>query len=255
MSSNRQPIPKHVWKALYRYVAEVNGDIGFMNYGFAGGAALDLDAHDEVERYGMQLYDCVAGDVSLEGANLVEVGSGRGGGARFLMRYRNGAGYVGIDFSPSNVVLSRRRFLGLPSIRFAVGDAEQLPLRAASADAVINVESSHCYADRSRFFDEARRILRPGGRFLFADFFAHDVRPEPLFETAGFRVERCDEITSGVVSALNADSERRRTIAAAAEPHRQALLASWAGVEGLPIYESFRSGAIRYWALGARIVG
>lgn len=50
------------------------------------------------------------------------------------------------------------------------GDAEKLPLADASFDAVLNVESSHCYGNVETFFREAARVLRPDGRFLFADF-------------------------------------------------------------------------------------
>jgi SAM-dependent methyltransferase len=36
-------------------------------------------------------------------------------------------------------------------------------------DAVVNIESSHCYESMDTFLSEACRVLRPGGRFFFAD--------------------------------------------------------------------------------------
>jgi ubiquinone/menaquinone biosynthesis C-methylase UbiE len=43
------------------------------------------------------------------------------------------------------------------------GDAENLPFPQVSFDAVINVESAHCYGSIERFLAEVHRVLRPGG--------------------------------------------------------------------------------------------
>jgi len=50
------------------------------------------------------------------------------------------------------------------------GDAESLPFADESFDAVINVEAAHGYPNFPRFLAEVARVLRPGGRFLYADF-------------------------------------------------------------------------------------
>ena len=49
------------------------------------------------------------------------------------------------------------------------GDAENLPFEDNSFDAIINVESSHCYGNVEQFLREVHRVLRPGGDFLFVD--------------------------------------------------------------------------------------
>jgi fatty-acid O-methyltransferase len=51
-----------------------------------------------------------------------------------------------------------RRRHPLPGLTFVCGDA------------VVNVESSHCYPRFDRFLAEVARVLRPGGMFLYADF-------------------------------------------------------------------------------------
>ena len=61
----------------------------FMNYGYepeAGGPVITLDAEDEPDRLCVQLYEQVLAGVSLSGRDVVEVGSGRGGGASYLAR-------------------------------------------------------------------------------------------------------------------------------------------------------------------------
>jgi len=112
----------------------------FMNYGFADreSSYLQLEPGDEQDRYCIQLYRHVAGAVDLTRRNVLEVGSGRGGGASFVKRYLNPARVTGVDLSESAVdfSMSRHRVEGL---HFRVGDAERLPFDNDSFDVVINV--------------------------------------------------------------------------------------------------------------------
>lgn len=54
-------------------------------------------------------------------------------------------------------------------IRLMEGRAERLPIRDASVDILLNVESSHLYADMDAFLREVFRVLKPGGYFCWAD--------------------------------------------------------------------------------------
>lgn len=45
-----------------------------------------------------------------------------------------------------------------------------------SFDAVINVEAAHGYPDFPRFLAEVAPVLRPGGRFLYADMSVRRAR-------------------------------------------------------------------------------
>src|ERR1700744_1324176 len=66
-------------------------EVIFLNYGYAtsdsGGTTLELEAADEANRYPIQLYNRVASAVDLRGKDVLEVGSGRGGGAAFIQKY------------------------------------------------------------------------------------------------------------------------------------------------------------------------
>ena len=94
------------------------------------------------------------------GREVLEVGSGRGGGASFVARYLRPSRVVGVDVSPQSVAFCRARH-SAPGLSFEVGNAEQLGFAAASFDAILNVESSHCYGDMGAFVREVRRVLRP----------------------------------------------------------------------------------------------
>ena len=50
--------------------------------------------------------------------------------------------------------------------------AEQIPLPDASVDGVLSVETMCSVADAELALSEARRVLRPGGRFVFAEHVA-----------------------------------------------------------------------------------
>src|SRR5687767_4737263 len=99
-----------------------------MNYGYATSDAntLSLDPSDEPERYCLQLYHHVTSSISLEGRTVVEVGSGRGGGASFVKRYLRPRRMIGLDLSSDAVDLCRKRH-SMEGLEFRVGDAENLP--------------------------------------------------------------------------------------------------------------------------------
>jgi ubiquinone/menaquinone biosynthesis C-methylase UbiE len=56
--------------------------------------------------------------------------------------------------------------------------AEDLPWRDATFDRLFCVNSLHHFADRARFFAEARRVLRPGGGLLTVGMDPHTDRDE-----------------------------------------------------------------------------
>ena len=138
-----------IWRWWYgrlagKYTAR---DWTFMNYGYAppaGTEPLPLDPADEPDRYCAQLYHHVAGPAHLRGADVLEVGSGRGGGASFLTRTHRPASYTGADYSPQAVALCQQRHAGVPGLKFVVGDAEKLPFPDASFERS-RLRSAFCF--------------------------------------------------------------------------------------------------------------
>ena len=224
----------------------------FMNYGYAPlspeASPLALEPADEPNRYCIQLYAHLAGPYDLSARRVLEVGSGRGGGSSFIARYLAPAEMVGVDFSPTAVAFSRRTHQ-LAGLRFVHGDAEDLPFNDAGFDAVINVESSHCYASMPRFLGEVARVLRPGGHFLFADFRPHAQLPllhQQLLD-AGLRVIRQEDITPNVLAAIEADNARKLAQIGRLAPRLlQRWIAEFAGAPGSKIYADFTSGHTAY---------
>ncbi|MCB9884652.1 MAG: class I SAM-dependent methyltransferase [Planctomycetes bacterium] len=218
----------------------------FMNYGYeqeAGAALLPLDPEDEPDRLCAQLYEQVVAGVGLRGREVVEVGSGRGGGASYLTRTHRPSRYTGIDYSAAAVKLCRGAHGSVAGLTFVTGDAEHLPLPDASCDVVVNVESSHCYGDVTKFFGEVARVLRPGGHFAYADFRSPadmEKVAAQLAATAGLHLTEHFDITERVLAALTSDDARkRRLIEEIVPPRLQHLFGEFAGLSGGQVFRAF----------------
>merc|ERR1719482_1916837 len=154
------------------YHLDANSNFEFMNWGLqtdplhkcAAGAAEPLQANLYTQLGSM------AG--SWEGARVLEVGSGRGGGAKAVSKCFCPSLYVGMDLNSLQVASAQKRSgsSGPCPLSFVQGDAENLPFPDASFDIVVNVESSHTYPHFDRFVAEVRRVLKQGGRFVITDF-------------------------------------------------------------------------------------
>ncbi len=129
-------------------------------------------------------------------------------------------------------------------INFHIGDAQALDFPENSFDAVINVEASHCYPSQQAFYASVKRVLKPGGRLLHADFRPHNELSQWENDiTANFHIATKTDITPHVIRALQRTTERFRTLAHRLSPkilHR--TMETFAGVEGSTIYNSFVNG-------------
>jgi SAM-dependent methyltransferase len=246
-------VKRLLWRSIYDLLARRYRDQRwtFMNYGYRPpqqAVTLPLASEDEPDRSCIELYNVVAGAVDLTSCEVLEIGSGRGGGASFVARYLRPRRVVGIDVSPEAIALCRSRH-AVPGLSFEVGDAEHLGYAAASFDAVLNIESSHCYGNPSAFLSEVRRVLRPGGHFLYADFRALSEldgwRAQLL--ASGLRLVSERDITQGVVAALDADheSKRGRIQEGVARPWVR-MFSQFAALRGTFRYNQLRTGTVVY---------
>lgn len=222
----------------------------FMNYGFSDDSDLQLSEADEPDRLFIQLYNMNIRDVEIEGKEVLEIGSGRGGGASWIARTYNPKSLVALDYSEEAVKLSKNLFTIQDNLEFKVGNAQDLPLSDDSFDIVYNVESSHCYANIPEFLKEVFRVLKPNGKFCWTDMRDSGTMKEmhDQFTQVGFNIESRADVTKNVIKALNLiDEGRRNMIRKSAPASLRKSFETFGGVPGTPIYEALKSGKIQYF--------
>jgi ubiquinone/menaquinone biosynthesis C-methylase UbiE len=250
-----KPLRRPLWKWWHRTMNKYDSEnaANFLNYGYEyldEGPRLELKAEDESDRYCAQLYDHVVNKADLKGKKVLEVGSGRGGGASFISRYYKPESYIGMDISASSISFCNKHYR-VDNLRFAHGIAESIPFEDSSFDFVVNVESARCYNDMQAFFNEVYRVLRPGGKLLIADMlYPHELENfTRRIDQAGFKRISEKNISQNVVAALEKDSERREILIDTKMPRflRQAFK-TFAGTVGTSRYNNFASGIFQYWS-------
>jgi SAM-dependent methyltransferase len=149
--------------------------VSFREFEHAGWEKLPARYHDA---FGALTTQCIGAllDAVSPGRKLLDVASGPGYVAAAAAA--RGCQVTGLDFASAMVAEAKQRY---PHIAFREGDAEELPFPDASFDAVtMNFGLLHL-GRPERALAEARRVLRPGGKFAFTVW----AKPE---ESRGFGI-------------------------------------------------------------------
>src|SRR5918997_1100293 len=100
--------------------------------------------------------------------DVLEIGVGTG---RNLPYYPNDARLTGVDLNSAMLTIARRRAANLGrAVDLRLGDAQALDLPDSRFDTVVATLALSSIPDYRRAVAEARRVLRPGGRFIVLDF-------------------------------------------------------------------------------------
>ncbi|MFJ6676184.1 methyltransferase domain-containing protein [Actinosynnema sp. NPDC091369] len=166
------------------------------SWGFAASTGLDftddaiVDAHFRACR---PVYRALLGRVGIApGAHVLDAGCGGGAFLPWLAELVGPTGRVtGVDLAPENAALAAQRARGLGArVEVRQGDLRELPLEASTVDVVWFANSVQYLDDDSlrAAFEEARRVLRPGGTIAVKDLDAGlvSVRPGDPFLFSDF---------------------------------------------------------------------
>jgi len=245
---------KMIVRKWYNQLAESTQsltDWTFMNYGYAdskSGEPIPLAGLDEWNRYPIQLYHHLASKLQLDGAEVLDIGSGRGGGADYIARTFPVSFITGVDLSYEAIALCKK-IHNNKRVDYVQGDAENLSFENESFDAITSVEATHCFVSIEKFLKEAFRVLRPQGQLVITDF-----RTPESFEVFFEQVERSnfetiqsEDISLNVIQALKEDHARKEEFCnqylkgdvSTQFPH-------FAALQGSQTYEDFISGNYLY---------
>ncbi len=180
-----------------------------------------MDSEFTPEEAVRHLVHRVARDAQMgKGMLVCDVGCGYGAPAR-LWAAKYGAKVIGFTVSEAQQVYAERQLVDGPRPDYRLQDILANDLPAAEFDAVVAIESLTHIRDQPAVFQEANRLLRPGGRFVACVWmacpspsrWALEVLLEPICKEgrltglptathlyrwatqAGLTVERLDDLT------------------------------------------------------------
>lgn len=139
-----------------------------------------------------------------QGQTVLDVGGGTGDIAERIRR--RGSNVIVLDINEKMLVTGRDRLVDRASsvdIAWACGDAERLPVTTGSMDAYTTAFCMRNVTNVDLALLEARRVLKPGGRFLCLEF-SSVVLPilDQLYDQYSFKVLP----TLGSIVARNRDA-------------------------------------------------
>lgn len=103
---------------------------------------------------------------------ILDIGCGTGRLLRSAEQRFPGAAIEGVDAALGMVKHAQAVLPAASRIRFRQATAEKLPFADAQFDLVFSTMTFHHWADQRGAMNEVARVLKPGGRWLLADFVA-----------------------------------------------------------------------------------
>jgi SAM-dependent methyltransferase len=253
-------------KPFYNWLYSLRGwdEVATNNYGFAPLSSL-VEREAYSEPYQIQMYQSLiefGGLADWNKYSLLEIGCGRGGGLRYVVKAFRPKEIIGFDSAKAALTFCKESQTRFPyHISYLHGDAHNLPFESKKFDVVINVEASHIYSDLGKFFSEVARVLKDEGVCLLADYRKtnkHVRAIETLYKQAAratLVVQAERDITANITEACRLGADRRAGLIRNAPRLVQPYLRHYCALPGTRKFDKFHRKRRYYFfiKLGKRV--
>jgi arsenite methyltransferase len=150
------------------------------------------------------------------GEVVLDLGSGGGIDVLLSARRVGPSGFAyGLDMTDAMLELARRNAAeaGAQNVAFLKGEIAAIPLPDASVDVTVSNCVINLAPDKAPVFQEAFRVLKPGGRFAVSDIVIHGDLPDGQIDTGQMRQDLSS--WAGCIAGALTDAEYRAGLAAA----------------------------------------
>jgi arsenite methyltransferase len=150
------------------------------------------------------------------GEVVLDLGSGGGIDVLLSARRVGPTGFAyGLDMTDAMLELARHNAAeaGVQNVAFLKGEIAAIPLPDASVDVIVSNCVINLAPDKAPVFQEAFRVLKPGGRFAVSDIVMHGGLPAGLMDTAQMRQDLSS--WAGCIAGALTDAEYRAGLASA----------------------------------------
>lgn len=111
----------------------------------------------------------------VDGLQVLEVGCGRGQGAKYLLEKFVANKVHAFDLDPKMIDLAQKRLKSYPpeTLKLSVGSVTEIQEPDESFDAVFDFGVIHHVVEWKKAISEITRVLKPNGRFFFEEVTRH----------------------------------------------------------------------------------